>query len=105
MKLTRRARALRKPFVAAIVITDLVSERQMSAHTSDLSLYGCFVPTPNPWNLEVKVRVTIVYAGTKVMASGRVVSIRAEGMSIGFNKLEERDQAALEQWMSDLRAN
>ena len=105
MKLIQRPRALRKPFAAAIVITDVASELQMTGRTSDLSIYGCFVPTTNPWNLHVKVRVTIVHAGTRVMASGRVISTRAGGMSIGFSKLEERDQAVLEQWMSDLRAS
>ena len=105
LKPIQRPRALRKPFVATIVITDIVSELQITGRTSDLSIYGCFVPATNPWNLHVRVRVTIVHAGTKVTASGSVISTRAGGMSIGFNKLEERDQATLEQWMSDLRAN
>ena len=103
MKLPRRPRALRKPFVAAIAITDLISERQMSARTSDLSVHGCFVPTPTPWNPGDKVRIVIVHAGAKVVAFGRVVSARAEGMSIAFTKIEERDQVVLEGWLSDLR--
>jgi hypothetical protein len=101
----QRPRALRKPFVAAIVITDVVSERQMSTHISDLSVNGCFVPTPTPLDPGVKVQITIVYAGAKVVASGRVVSARADGMGIAFTKIEQRDHTVLEQWISDLRAN
>jgi hypothetical protein len=105
LKSPQRPRALRKAFVATIVITDVVSERQMSAHTSDLSVHGCFVPTPSPFDSGVKVQIIIVYAGAKVVASGRVVSARADGMGIAFTKIEQRDQAVLEQWISDLRAN
>jgi Tfp pilus assembly protein PilZ len=102
LKFARRPRELRKPFVATIVITDVVSERQISAHTSNLSLHGCFVPTPTPLNLGEKVQVTIVYAGAKVAASGRVASARADGMGIAFTKIEQHDQAVLEGWLSDL---
>ena len=105
LKFARRPRELRLPFVAAIVITDLVSERQISAHTSNLSVHGCFVPTPTPLNLGVKVQITVVYAGAKVVASGRVASTRADGMGIAFTKLEQDDQAVLDRWISDLRTN
>jgi len=105
LKHPQRPRALRKAFVAAIVITDVVSERQMSTHISNLSVHGCFVPTPTPLNAGVKVQITIVYAGAKVVASGRVVSAPADGMGIAFTKIEQHDQAVLEQWISDLRAN
>ncbi len=105
MKFTRRPRALRKPFVAPIVITDVVSERQTSTRTSNLSVHGCFVPTATPLNPGAKVRVTIVYAGAKVVASGQVISARRNGMSIVFTMIEQRDQAVLERWMSDLRGN
>jgi hypothetical protein len=101
----QRPRALRKPFVAAIVITDVVSELQISTHTSDLSMHGCFVSTPTPLNLGLKVQITIVYASSKVVASGRVVFARADGMGIAFTKIEQRDQTVLEQWISELRAN
>jgi hypothetical protein len=100
LKFARRPRELRTPFVAAIVITDVVSERQISAHTSNLSLHGCFVSTPTLLNLGVKVQITIVYAGAKVVASAC-----ADGMGIAFTKIEQHNQAVLERWISDLRSN
>jgi hypothetical protein len=98
-----RPRALRQPFVAAIVVTDIDSEQQISSHTSDLSVNGCFVLTPTALTSGVKVRIAIVHSGAKVVASGRVVSARADGMSIAFDKVEQRDQEVLERWLSDLR--
>jgi hypothetical protein len=103
LKFTKRARALRKPFVATIVVTDVVSERQVSARTSDLSVHGCFVPTSTPLNPGAKVQITIVHAGAKVSAFGRVASSRVDGMGIGFIKIEQRDQTILERWISDMR--
>jgi hypothetical protein len=103
LKSPQRPRALRQPFVAAIVVTDIDSEQQISSRTSDLSVSGCFVPTTIGLNPAAKVRIAIAYAGAKVTAFGRVVSARADGMSIAFDKIEQRDQEILEKWLSDLR--
>ena len=103
MKPPHRPRALRTPFVAVVVITDMVSERQIPSRTSDLSVSGCFVPTSEPLSPESKVRIAMIHAGAKVAAFGRVVSTRADGMSIAFTQIEQRDQAIIEQWLSDLR--
>jgi hypothetical protein len=103
LKFAQRARALRKPFVATIVITDVVSERQVSARTSDLSVHGCFVPTSTSLNPGAKVQITMVHAGAKVAAFGRVASARVDGMGISFTEIEQRDQTILERWISDMR--
>lgn len=103
MKPAQRHRALRVPFVAAIVVTELASEQQLSLRTRDLSVHGCFVSTATPLNPGAKVRITLVHAGGKVAAFGQVVSARTEGMGIVFTKIEASDQAVLERWMSDLR--
>ena len=98
-----RPRALRQPLVAAIIVTDIDSEQQISSHTSDLSVHGSFVPTSTPLSPDTRVRIAIIHAGAKVAAFGRVVAARANGMSIAFTKIEQHDQAILEQWLSKLR--
>lgn len=103
MKPARRNRALRKRFVAPIVITDMASERRISARTSDLSVHGCFVTTATPPSPGAKVWVTIAHAGAKIVAVGHVVSVHAEGMGIAFTNIEPGDRAVLDLWMSDLR--
>jgi hypothetical protein len=99
----QRPRGLRKPFVAAILITDVASDQQVSARTSDLSTHGCFVLTTLPMKPGGKVQITIVYAGVKVVAFGHVVSAHAGGMGIAFTKVEARDQAVIDGWLNDLR--
>ncbi len=103
LKSAERPRAARKPFVAAIVIFDVASEKQISTQTSNLSLHGCFAPTPTPLNSGAKVHVTIVHASAKFLAAGRVVFSRADGMGISFTKVEQHDLEILERWLSDLR--
>jgi hypothetical protein len=94
---------MRKPFVAAIMIIDVATELQTSARTSNLSMHGCFVPTPTPLISGAKVQITIVHAGAKFLAGGRVAYSRPDGMGIAFTKIEQRDQTILEQWLSGLR--
>jgi len=105
LKPVQRHRALRKPAVIAIVITDMASERQMSARTSDLGVRGCFAVTPTPLNPGTKVRITIGHAGAKVEVFGHVAYVRAEGMGIAFTKVEPDDQEVLDRWMNDLRVH
>ena len=99
----RRTGELRRPFVAAIVITDVVSERQISAQTSSLSVRSCFVLTTAPLNLGAKVQITIVYASSKMRATGRVVSVGEDGMGIALMRIEEDDQTVLDGWLNELR--
>ena len=46
---SERHRAPRFPFVAGIQVTDLVTEKQLAVHIEDLSLFGCFVETVDPF--------------------------------------------------------
>jgi hypothetical protein len=103
VKSPQRPRALRKPFVAEFVITDLISEEKISTRTRDLSVSGCSMLTLTPLNLGMKVRIAIVHAGEKVLTFGRVVSARTDGMNITFDKIEQCDQTVLEGWLSKLR--
>jgi diguanylate cyclase (GGDEF)-like protein len=98
LKVADPQRAFRKPFVAAITVTDLASDEQISAHTGDLSVCGCFVTTPTSLNSGAMVRITIVHAGARVVCFGDVAYIRADGVGITFTKIEQSDQAVLERW-------
>jgi len=40
--------APRALFLASIEVTELDSEKHLSAHTKNLNLLGCFVETPTP---------------------------------------------------------
>lgn len=97
-------RASRFPFAASIELTDVRSERRLTAFTTNLSLFGCYVLTANPFAEETKVSLRIMRGGTTFTAFGKVVSSRPQyGMGIAFVEMEPASQAILEKWIASLR--
>jgi len=69
--------------VAGIQLTDLSTEKQLAAHTEDLSVFGCFVETISPFEEGTKVRLRNLRHGVNFFAHGKVAYSRPEaGMGI-----------------------
>jgi len=101
---SERHRAPRFPFVAGIQVTDLVTEKQLAAHIEDLSLFGCFVETVDPFPAGTKVRLRISYGGANVIAQATVAYSRDNGgMGIGFTSIEPTSLPILDAWLDYLR--
>lgn len=97
-------RASRFPFAASIELTDVRSERRLTAFTTNLSLFGCYVLTANPFAEETKVSLRIMRGGTTFAGFGKVVSSRPQyGMGIAFVEMEPASLAILEKWIASLR--
>ena len=102
---SERPRARRYPFVASIEVTDVDSEAQIWAQTSDLSLFGCGVKTRELLPRGTIVSVRIFHAGTTFTAQGRVAYAGQNGaMGVVFTKIEPHQQSVLETWTAQLRA-
>ncbi len=92
------------PFVAGIQVTDLQTEKQLAAHTEDLSLLGCFVETTTPFAEDTKVRLRISRGGLNFVAQGKVTYARPnDGMGIEFISVEPSSLTILDAWLADLR--
>ena len=101
---SEKHRAPRYPFVAGIQVTDLVTEKQLAAHTEDLSLFGCFVETLAPFPAGTKVRLRISYSGANLISQGTVAYSRNNGgMGIAFTSIEPSSLSILDAWLVDLR--
>jgi hypothetical protein len=99
-----RHRARRYSFHASIELTDLQSENQTNEQTSDLSLFGCHVPTLKPLLAGTKVRIKISYRSANFDALGKVVyALQNAGMGILFTKIEPNDQLVLDKWIAERR--
>ena len=99
-----RHRARRYSFHASIELTDLASETQTKAQTSDLSLFGCHGDTLKPLPAGTKVRVKISHRSENFEALGRVAFVRPNaGMGIFFTRIEPHDQSVLDKWIAELR--
>jgi hypothetical protein len=81
-----------------------VTEKQLAAHIEDLSLFGCFVETVDPFPAGTKVRLRISYGGANVIAQATVAYSRDNGgMGIGFTSIEPTSLPILDAWLDDLR--
>jgi PilZ domain len=99
-----RHRARRYPFHASIELTDLESETQSKAQTSDLSLFGCHVDALKPLSAGTKVRIKISHRSESFEALGKVVySLQNRGMGIHFTHIEPNDQLVLDKWIAERR--
>jgi len=96
-------RALRHPFVAGVQVTDLQTQKQVAAHTEDVSAYGCFIETLTPFAAYTKVRLRITHGGRHMIVNGKVAYSQAKaGMGIVFVSFEPGSLAILDRWLDDL---
>ena len=80
------------------------SERLLTTHTTNLSLFGCYVYTPGPFPEGTKVSLRVSHGGASFAAFGKVVHSKPNsGMGIAFTEVEPSGQAILEKWMASLR--
>lgn len=101
----QRHRPSRLPFVAGVQVTAIDTGAQISAHTEDLTLFGCYVETITPFALGTKVAIRISHSGTVVVAQGKVAhSEKGSGMGIRFTSIEPNSQSTLDDWVTQLRA-
>ena len=104
MRNERSPRARRYSFVAVVELTDIQSEAQIQARTSDLSLYGCCVEARKPFPRGTKVSMRITHRSANFVALGKVSYTKSEGeMGIVFTRIEPNNQLILEKWVEESR--
>jgi len=80
------------------------SDRLLSARTTNLGLFGCYVHTTGPFPAGTKVSLRITHGGTSVAALGRVAHCNQNsGMGVAFTTIEPLSKAILEKWLASLR--
>src|SRR5260370_27368015 len=65
-------RASRYPFAASIELTDVRSDRLLSARTTNLGLFGCYVHTTRPFPAGTNVSLRTTHRGTTLAALRQV---------------------------------
>jgi PilZ domain len=104
----RERSALRIPFVAdAEVAPESTPGATIPARVKEISLQGCYLETPAPYNLETQVLVKIFTPGKYFEAKATVISVRpAAGMGITFRETKPNFRAVLQHWLlSGMRKN
>ena len=89
MQIERR-RATRHLFGGAVEVIHVESQKQLTSHTRDLSLYGCFVTSKAPFPKGTGVRLKITNSKANFSAVGHVAyNLPDEGMGIAFVQVKE----------------
>jgi len=95
---------LRYSFVAKIELTDS-SGKHLVAVTSNLSRYGCHVPTIRPFSPGTSVKLKIKRDRTTFESEGKVVyAISGNGMGIHFGNVPVGERAVLKEWLVQVGA-
>ncbi len=100
---SERRRAPRYPIIADAEVTEIASETELSARTSDLSTGGCFLDMINPSPEGTEIVVRISHADTIFTARGKVVfQFPNMGMGVMFTIVPASQQAVLGKWLEEL---
>ena len=101
-----RRRGPRYPFYAAAQITELQMQVVMTARTSELSRYGCYMDMLNPSPIGTPVKIQITYNEETIDAAGRVIYSQPNmGMGVSFDEITPAHVAILEKWVSEAQGN
>lgn len=97
----------RCPFVATAEVADLSSsETRRTGRTSELSIGGCYIESPDPFPEGTLVQV-------RIFRGQRVLEIRAKvvyvhdvqlnsGMGIAFQEIAPNQRSLLEDWLAEI---
>jgi hypothetical protein len=95
---------LRYSFVAKIEVTDS-SRKQIVAVTSNLSRYGCHVPTTTPFSPGASVKLRIKHERMTFECEGKVVyALSGTGMGIHFVNVPVGERVVLKEWLVQVGA-
>jgi len=94
----------RSAFTAAVVVVEPKSGTRIDAHTSDLSIGGCYVDTMSPFPEGTEVQLRLTAQGKSFNAKARVTySLIGVGMGLGFTTVGPEQLSILEKWFAELR--
>lgn len=96
-------RVPRFPFFASAEITETKSQTRLTARTSEISRYGCYMDMMNPLPLGTTVSIAIRYHEQSFAASGAVVYSQPNmGMGISFAQVAADQAPILDKWITEL---
>jgi sorbitol-specific phosphotransferase system component IIA len=97
---SERRRFPRFPFRGTSVVAEIGSSGLVVAETTDLSRFGCFVQTANPYPQGTRVQIEVANAGDIFTASGVVAYVTGEGMVVVFSTVDTENCQILTKWLS-----
>jgi hypothetical protein len=99
-----RRRCPRFPFYAAAKITEIQSGVPLTTRTSELSRYGCYMDTMNPFPIATPVKMELLYDDEAINLDGTIIYSQPNmGMGVVFAEVTETAESILGRWLNHLR--
>jgi PilZ domain len=97
-----RRRTVRYPFVATAELIDETSQRQLSVRVTELSLYGCYFDSVDPFSTGTRIVVKIVNELGFFEARGTVLYSQPHlGMGVRFEQVHPYSLNILHGWLRE----
>ncbi|MGB2672582.1 MAG: PilZ domain-containing protein [Candidatus Acidiferrum sp.] len=95
-----RRRTPRYPFTATVELLQKDAHAGISAKITELSLYGCYVQMPDPFEKDTPVFLKIYSNGKYFETHGIVVYVHpAKGLGVRFQNVSPHYVPVLKQWL------
>jgi hypothetical protein len=102
--LAERRSSPRGPFTAGVTAVEPASQTEIEAHTTDLSLGGCYIDTMNPFPTGTEMNLRLTKNGKSFHTKARVTYCQSGvGMGLLFTEIAPAQRPVLERWFSELR--
>jgi hypothetical protein len=97
--MNREPRGLRFPFSAGAEVILEGSREAIPARATELSLRGCFLEIPTPFNEKQRVQVKILHANEYFEVAAEVIYVRPEGVGLLFGDMKPHFRGVLQAWI------
>jgi hypothetical protein len=97
-----RRSGLRHAFVVTAEAEELATATKLPARISDLSAYGCYLDTLNPFSSGTRIRIHFKKGNETFQLVGVVVySHEGMGMGVSFTAVNPGAQEAIQKWLTE----
>jgi hypothetical protein len=98
-----RRLASRNMLVASVEAEEIKSGMRISARTSDVSVYGCYLDTINTFSPGTPIRVHLTKANETVHSLAVVTyAHQGLGMGVAFTEISQDAREIIQRWITDL---
>jgi hypothetical protein len=97
-----RRRAPRYRLITTAEVSAEGSNATVKAKTSDVSLVGCFMNTPQSFPQGTKVKLKLQWNERSFNSTGVVARLQPMGMGISFENMKKDQTDTLRQWLSEI---
>ncbi|HTQ59486.1 MAG TPA: PilZ domain-containing protein [Candidatus Solibacter sp.] len=95
-----RRRTPRYPFSGSVELIRIGEKAGISAKVTELSLYGCYVEMPDPFQKGTQIMLKIYSNGKFLETQGIVVySHETQGIGVNFQNVNPHYLTVLKQWL------